>query len=83
MPEEPAFRSYAAEKPDSSAKIHRRNEHAPCKYLERATRIESVYLNSKVLQGKGVAPSPVFNWSQMESDGKEAVMDTRPIRLPE
>ena len=30
--------------------------------------IEFVYLNSKVLQGKGVAPSPAFNWSQMESN---------------
>lgn len=35
--------------------------------MERAMGIESAFPNSKDLQGIGVAPSPVFNWSQMES----------------
>jgi hypothetical protein len=33
------------------------------KILERAMGIESAYPTSKDLQGKGVAPSPAFNWS--------------------
>ncbi len=37
------------------------------KVMEQAMGIESVYPITKVLQGKGVAPSPSFNWSQMES----------------
>ena len=33
--------------------------------------IESAYQYIKVLQGKGVAPSPRFNWSQMEPECRQ------------
>ena len=51
--------------------------------MERAMGIEFAYLNSKVLQGKGVAPSPVFNWSQLESNVTERQEETDSLEIGE